>query len=62
METDLKYHIKRTDLLEEQVECINKKAETLNVFGLILSNAIKILPIITGVILTVITIMKLLKK
>lgn len=62
MEGDLKYHIKRTDLLEEQIEVINKNAESFNAFGFVLSTTLKALPFIAGLIVAGITIIKFFKK
>ncbi len=58
MEGDLKYHIKRTDLLEEQVELINKQTEPLNSAKILF----KLIPLLTGAIIAILTIIKLLKN
>ena len=58
MEGDLKYHIKRTDLLEEQVELINKQTEPFNSAKILF----KLIPLLTGAVIAVLTIIKLLKN
>jgi hypothetical protein len=58
MEGDLKYHIKRTDLLEEQVELINKQTEPLNSAKILF----KLIPLLTGAVIAILTIIKLLKN
>jgi hypothetical protein len=61
MESDLKYHIKRTDLLENRVETINDKVESLDISRILLSKIAKAIPIIAGVIVAILTILKLIK-
>lgn len=61
MESDLKYHIKRTDLLEEQVELVNKHLEPYNTFKVILSASLKLVPLIIGVAVGIFTILKFIK-
>ena len=58
MEGDLRYHIKRTDLLEEQVELINKQTEPLNSAKILF----KLIPLLTGAVIAILTIIKLLKN
>jgi hypothetical protein len=62
MEGDLKYHIKRTDLLEEQVELVNKKTESFAAFGLVMNNVIKVFPFLSGAIVAIVTLYKIFKK
>lgn len=59
---DLKYHIKRTDLLEEQVELINKNIEPFNLMRAIADNFLKIVPLLVGIIVGIFTIIKYLKQ
>lgn len=62
MEGDLKYHIKRTDLLEDQIELMNKKSEPSQAIQTVLKYLLKFVPFITGVILAVVTLLKFLKE
>jgi hypothetical protein len=50
IESDLKYHIKRTDLLETQVEEINKKVEPIHDAKTAFINASKIIAFIIGIV------------
>ena len=61
MEGDLKYHIKRTDLLEEQVELVNKHIEPYNTFKVVFSASLKLVPLIIGVAVGIFTILKFIK-
>jgi len=61
MESDLKYHIKRTDLLEEQVELVNKHIEPYNTFKVVFSASLKLVPLIIGVAVGIFTILKFIK-
>lgn len=62
IEGDLKYHIKRTDLLEEQVELINKNIEPFNLIRAIADNFLKIMPLLIGITVGIFTIIKYLKQ
>lgn len=57
MESDLKYHIKRTDLLEEQVETMNKKIEPFDVAKYLF----RVVSLLMGAIIAILTIIKLTK-
>lgn len=61
MEGDLKYHIKRTDLLESQIELMNEKVEEFDIIKIIFIKNIKVISILAGSILTILTILKLLR-
>jgi hypothetical protein len=62
METDLKYHIRRTDLLEEQIDHINKSVEAFDIIKIVFLNAIKIVSFIAGVTIAIITIIRFFKN
>lgn len=62
IESDLKYHIKRTDLLEDQVMSINKKVEEFDFIKAVISKNFKVISIVAGSILTILTILKLLRS
>lgn len=62
MEGDLKYHIKRTDLLEEQVEQINKNIQPVNAVKNLLAAIFKAIPLILGIIIGIFTIIKFIKE
>jgi hypothetical protein len=62
MEGDLKYHIKRTDLLEEQVEQINKNIQPVNAVKNLLAAIFKAIPLILGIIVGIFTIIKFIKE
>jgi len=61
MESDLKYHIKRTDLLENQIEVMNEKVESFDIVKILFIKNIKLISILTGALITVLTILKLAK-
>jgi len=62
IQTDLKYHIKRTDLLEDQVELMNKKVETFDLVKTLFIKNIKLISILAGAMITILTIVKLIKE
>jgi hypothetical protein len=62
IESDLKYHIKRTDLLEDQVVSINKKVEEFDFIKFVITKNFKVISIVAGSILTILTILKLLRS
>jgi hypothetical protein len=62
MEGDLKYHIKRTDLLEEQVEQINKNIQPVNAVKNLLAAIFKAIPLILGIIIGIFTVIKFIKE
>lgn len=62
MEGDLKYHIKRTDLLEEQVEQINKNIQPVNAVKNLLVAIFKAIPLILGIIIGIFTVIKFIKE
>jgi DNA-dependent RNA polymerase auxiliary subunit epsilon len=62
METDLKYHIRRTDLLEEQIDHINKNVEAFDIIKIVFLNAIKIVSFIAGITIAIITIIRFFKN
>lgn len=61
MENDLKYHIKRTDLLEEQVELVNKNIEPFTIIKVVLLVSLKIIPLLIGIAVGIFTIAKFIK-
>ncbi len=61
MESDLKYHIKRTDLLEEHVDKIETQVDILRK-PMPLSDVLKIAGTVAAMVASVITIVDLLKK
>lgn len=61
MESDLKYHIKRTDLLEEHVDKIETQVDILRK-PMPLSDVLKIAGTVAAIVASVITIVDLLKK
>jgi hypothetical protein len=62
IESDLKYHIKRTDLLEDQVVSISKKVEEFDFIKFVITKNFKVISIVAGSILTILTILKLLRS
>lgn len=61
MESDLKYHIKRTDLLEEHVDKIETQVDILRK-PMPLSDVLKIAGTVAAMVASIITILDLLKK
>ncbi len=61
MESDLKYHIKRTDLLEEHVDKIETQVDILRK-PMPISDVLKIAGTVAAMVASVITIVDLLKK
>ncbi len=62
MEGDLKYHIKRTDLLEEQVSKIDEKIKPIEAIKSTSSMLAKIVAFLMGVAVAVSTIIKLISN
>jgi hypothetical protein len=62
MEGDLKYHIKRTDLLEEQVSKIDEKIKPIEAIKSTSSMLAKIVAFLMGVAVAVSTIIKLISS
>jgi hypothetical protein len=62
MESDLKYHIKRTDLLEEKVFDIDEKIQPVESAKNTIWGFGKLIAFITGVIVAILTILESLKK
>jgi len=62
MESDLKYHIKRTDLLEEKVMEVSEKVEPIESAKTIGTFIAKVFAIITAIIMTVATVMRIISK
>jgi uncharacterized protein (UPF0335 family) len=62
MEGDLKYHIKRTDLLEEQVSKIDEKIKPIEAIKSTSGMLAKIVAFLMGVAVAVSTIIKLISN
>ena len=62
MEGDLKYHIKRTDLLEEQVSKIDEKIKPIEAIKSTSGMLAKIVAFLMGVAVAVSTIIKLISS
>ena len=62
MEGDLKYHIKRTDLLEEQVSKIDEKIKPIDAIKGTSSMLAKIVAFLMGVAVAISTIIKLISN
>jgi len=61
MESDLKYHIKRTDLLEEHVDKIETQVDILRK-PMPLTDVLKIAGTVAAMVASIITILDLFKK
>jgi len=61
MESDIKYHIKRTDLLEEHVDKIETQVDILRK-PMPLTDVLKIAGTVAAMVASIITILDLLKK
>lgn len=61
MESDLKYHIKRTDLLETHVDSIEIQVDQLSK-PMPLADVLKIAGTVAAIVASVITVIDLLKK